>query len=197
MKQALVKIRAPLVAIVLVAVREKVLHQGGRLPILRVVTLQSFAERDYHRAVEECVFTVTLLVSAPARIASDIGVRRSDDDTALIVFRTLKNVARFVAFDLSGLPQDLRIPGLAKPNSLWEGRRRDSLWPAPFSWPTLRQTMNAFDVSTGLDTESRHAWICIETFDLLVDGHQREDVVDSLFDREIGILEGILLRRPR
>ena len=57
--------------------------------------------------------------------------------------------------------------------------------------------MNAFNVTTALNAETRHARICVETLDLLVDRHQREDVVDTLFDWQIGILEGMLRRRQR
>jgi hypothetical protein len=61
----------------------------------------------------------------------------------------------------------------------------------PFSWSTLRQPVNAFNVTTALDAETRHTRICIETLDLLVNRHQGKDVVDPLFDWKIGILEGI------
>src|ERR1044072_6813118 len=127
-----------------------------------MITLQAADERDNHHAVEDSVFAVALLVSAPARIASEISVGRSDDDPALVVFGTLKNIASFIAFDFSHLPQYLLVPGLAKPNSLWKGCRRNSLRVTPFSWTTLRQSVNAFDVATTLDTETRYAWICVE-----------------------------------
>jgi hypothetical protein len=53
--------------------------------------------------------------------------------------------------------------------------------------------MNAFDVTAGFDTESRNAGIRVETLNLLFDSHQREDVVDPLLDRKVGILKWILL----
>jgi hypothetical protein len=148
-----------------------VLHQRCGLPVLRIIALQAFAESDHHRAVEVRVFAVALFVSAPTRIASNVSVWRSDDDSTLAVFRTLKNVASFVAFNFASLPQYLRIPGLAKPNALWKGRRWNGQGVAPFSWSTLRQPVNAFDVSTALDAETRHTRICIEALDLLVDRH--------------------------
>ena len=66
-----------------------------------MLTLQTFGEGNDHRPVEECILAVTLLVSAPARIAAQIGVWRSDDDSALLIFRTLEDVTRFVTFDFS------------------------------------------------------------------------------------------------
>jgi hypothetical protein len=53
--------------------------------------------------------------------------------------------------------------------------------------------MNAFDVTAGFDTETRHTRVRIETLDLLIDRHQREDVVDALLERKVRILKWILL----
>ena len=162
-----------------------------------MITLQTFREGNDHRPVKECVLAIAFFVSAPARVAAQIGVGRSDHDSALFVFRTLKDVSSFVAFDFSGLPQDIGVPGFAESDSLWKRRARNRQRPAPLSWSTLRQSVNTFDVAAAFDTQARDARIGVETFDLLVECHQREDVVDSLFDWEIRVLEGILLRWRR
>src|SRR5689334_7618356 len=158
-----------------------------------MITLQTLCEGDHHRAVEERVLTVAFLGASPTRIASDVGIRRSDHDSALVIFRTLKNVASFVAFDLPGLFQQLRIPRLAEPDALLKRRRRNRQRSSPLAWTTLRQPVNAFDVTARCDPETRHTRICIETLDLLVDRHQRENVVDALLDRKVRILKRILL----
>src|SRR4030095_14283505 len=98
------------------------LHQRGGSPVFRVIALQTFREGDNHRAVEICVFAVTLLRAPPTRVAPQIGVGRSDYDSALLIFRTLKDVTSFVAFDFAGLSQDVGVPGFTEPNALREGR---------------------------------------------------------------------------
>src|ERR1700752_934914 len=168
------------------------LHQSGSLPILRVITLQAFAERNNHRAVEICIFAVAFLVPAPTWITPNISLGRSDYDPARVVLRALKNVASLVSFNLTCLSQYILIPGFTKPNTLWKRRRRNGLGSTPFSWSTLSQSVNAFDVSACPDAESRHTRISMERRDLLLDRHQRKDVVNSLFDREVWVLKGIL-----
>src|SRR6185369_11027483 len=173
------------------AVREKVLHQRGGLQVFRMIALQTFRERNHHRAVEKRIFTVAFLGPAPARIASDISVRRSDHDTALVILRTLKHVASFVAFDLSCLFQQLRVPRFTESDSLLKRRGRNGQRTSPLSWTALSESMNAFDVTTRFDTQTRNARVRVETFNLLVHRHQRKDVVEALFDWEIRVLEWI------
>src|SRR5215208_6366936 len=143
-----------------------------------MIALQTFAEGNDHRPVEECVFAIALLIPAPTWIAADIRVRRSDYDTALFIFGTLKHVTRFIAFDFSGLSQDIGVPGFAEPDPLWKRRARNGQGPTPLSWSTLGQPVNAFGVATAFNAQARHARIGVETLDLLVDCHQREDVID-------------------
>src|SRR6185369_11537529 len=162
-----------------------------RLPVGRMIALQTFTKSDDERAVEKCVLAVALFCSAPTWIAPEVGIWRADYDSALVILRTLKDVTGFVTLDLSGLFQQLGIPRFSETDSLRKRRARHSQRPAPFAWATLRQTVNAFDVPAGLDAKSKHARIRVETLDLLVERHRREDVVDSLFDGKIGILEWI------
>src|SRR6185295_19577535 len=50
---------------------------------------------------------------------------------------------------------------------------------------------------TAFDAEARHTRIGVQTLNLFVERHQGENVVDSLLDREIGILKRILNRLGR
>jgi hypothetical protein len=56
--------------------------------------------------------------------------------------------------------------------------------------------VDALGASGIRNAEARHAAIT-QAIDLLVEGHEREDIVNALFGSEVGILEGIfVLRRP-
>src|SRR5688572_23128892 len=147
------------------------LHQSSCLPIGRMITLQALGEGNNHRAIEICVLAVAFLVSAPARITPQVCVGRPDYYSALLIVGALKNVTSFVALNVSHLFHSFGIPGFSKSDSLRECCTRNGERLPPFSWTTLSKPVNTFDVSTSFDTEARHAWIGIETFDLFFKRH--------------------------
>src|ERR1700722_9279080 len=93
-------------------------QQRRALPIMRIITLQSVDERNDHRAVEEWIFAVTFFRSAPTRVAAQIRVRRKNDESALVIFFTLRDVTRLVAFCRGGLLQNVWIPRFAQTDFL-------------------------------------------------------------------------------
>src|SRR4051812_33838813 len=127
-----------------------------------MIALQALDESHNERAVEVCVFAVTFFGPAPTRVAPEIGVGRSDHDSALVVFGTLKDVPRLVSFDGPGLFEQLHVPRFAEADSLLKRRARHGQRPAPFAWSTLSQAVNAFDVAARLDAKPRYAGIRVE-----------------------------------
>ena len=69
-EEALVEVRGVEIAIVLVAVRQEVLHQRGCLPILRMVALQTLGVGYNHAGNQEGVFAKAFLRPSPARVAA-------------------------------------------------------------------------------------------------------------------------------
>src|SRR5688572_33428693 len=136
-----------------------------------MVTLQTFCKGDDQCAIQVCVFPVALLVSSPARITSPISVWRPDYNSTLVVLGALKDVTSFVPFNLSDLAQQIGIPCFAKADPLRKGCARNRQRAAPFSWSTLRQSVNAFDVPTSFNTQTRNIGIGVKTLNLLFQRH--------------------------
>src|SRR5262245_30972913 len=112
-----------------------------------MISLQPFYEGHYHRSVEVSIFSVALFRASPTRISSQICIRSSNDDSALVVLRALKNVAGLGTLYLTDLPQYVGVPGFPQSNTLWEGRCRHGVRTTPLSRTTLCETVNAFAVS--------------------------------------------------
>src|SRR6266498_286211 len=125
-------------AVILIAVSEEVLHECGCLPVSLVVALQPLHKSDNHRAIEIGIFSIAFFSSAPTRIATQISIRRANNDSALMVFATLKDVPRFVTFNRSRLPQNIRIPRFAKADALRKRRGRNRRRASPFAGSALR-----------------------------------------------------------
>ena len=51
----------------------------------------------------------------------------------------------------------------------------------------------SFNVAGSLDAEPRHVGAGAEAGDFFFEGHQGDDVIHALFDRQVGILEGVLV----
>ena len=61
---------------------------------------------------------------------------------------------------------------------------------------TLNHTVNAIRTADVRHTESRNSGVRAETIDLLLSGHQREEVVDALFSGQVGSVKRIVLQVP-
>ena len=92
----------------------------------------------------------------------------------------------------SGLPNEIRIPGLAHSGRLRKLRRWN--WrQLQLAAAALNYTMNAFGAAVAGDSESRDTRLHTKTVDLFVDRHQREDVVDPLLRRQLRIKKRIFV----
>ena len=69
-EEALVEVRGVEIAVVLVAVRQEVLHQRGCPPILRMIALQTLGVSDDHAGNQEGVLAEAFLRPSPARVAT-------------------------------------------------------------------------------------------------------------------------------
>ena len=190
--QPLVEVRRGVLARVLVAVRQEVLQERGRLPVAWVVALQTPSERDGQRASVEGVLAVDLLGAAPARVAREVGVRRAYDQAGPLVLPALVEIARLLGLLGRDPPDELGIPRRAEAVGLRELRRRGGIAAAPVARPALRDTVVALDVRRADDAEPWHRRAHCESVDLLGQGHAPDQVADPFLDRQVGVLEGIL-----
>ncbi len=166
------------------------------MPVFRIVALQALHEGRRHGAVEERIFAIDLLAAAPARIARQVGLRSPQHEDLPAVFRGLGDITRLVAFHAGGLLHNFRVPGFAHAGwlrKLGSGDRRQ----IALATAALDNAVNAFGTADITDAEARHAGLCAEDVDFLIDSHQGEDIVDALFGRQIRILERILILRHR
>lgn len=123
-EQAAAEVRRSAVSAELVAVREKMLHQSGRFPVARIVTLQSldFCHRQF--GDKKGVLAEGLLRASPARVTRKVGVRSPYDESFPVDARMLGIIARLLG-NLRGNPADeVTVPGLPQPVSLREDGRR-------------------------------------------------------------------------
>jgi hypothetical protein len=111
----------------------------------------------------------------------------------------LEDVAGFVALDRGGLAEQLRIPGFAEPHGLRKLRRRDrfQVLAAPSTRAAKRDAVETFHVAGAVDAQARDTRVSAERCDLFLQRHQRKNVVDAGFCRQIGILERVpMMLRP-
>ena len=194
------------VAVVLVAVRQEVLHQGRAPPILGVVALDALHLGGDHFAHQVRVFAETLLGAAPARVAGDIGIRGPENQRFPGVVLGIEPglIGHDVADDTGHFP----VPGLADAVGLREGRavavlRLGTPGPSAAELAGVAQAGQvgvtaAHDAVDGLrgagagDAEARNAH-AHDRGDLLIDGHQGNGVVQPFLLGELRILERIFL----
>src|SRR5215831_17927636 len=100
---------------ILIAVGEKVFQQGGRLPVVRVIPLQSLDERGRHRAVEEWVFAIDLLAASPTGVTREVRLRAPKLENLPIVPGRLRDKTRLEALHAGSLPNEVGIPRGAQP----------------------------------------------------------------------------------
>ena len=202
-QQPLVEIGRTAHAAVFIAIGQEVLHQGGGQIILGVVTLEPAHERGGEGAVQESIFAVALLRSAPARIAAEVRIGCANHQrrgAAATAARGLVEPARFVAFLGGGFLENLRVPSFAEPDRLNERGGLGGIGTIGFA---ARQPMQTLDLVVAVDAQpaKRRAGtvtpaevvVGAQDIDLLLRRQQRQDVGDPFLYREIGILEGILV----
>ena len=175
---------------IFVLVSQEVLQQRRSLPVLRIVALDSFRERDRHRPVEEWILAIHFFAASPARIARQIRLRTPVHQNLAIVLRCLGDVACFESFDATRLADQVRIPGVAHARRLRKLCSGDGL--ASEALLALHHAVNPFRAADVGHAEARHARACSKTVDLLLGRHQRQQIVDALVFRQTGIVEGIL-----
>ena len=194
-EQAGVEIGGGVVASVLVAVGAEVLHQRGGLPVARMIALQALDEGDGHGAVEPGILAVALFGAAPADIAADVGVGRAHDQAAAVILGALVAVADFLGLDLGDLFHRSGVPSFAEADRLAEGGGGDGCWPAPVARAAEGQAVEAFNVLDAVEAEARDpcAGAGAQKLDLLIQRHPADQVVDALFDREVGVEVGVFV----
>ena len=197
-QQPLIEIGGRPVAPILVAVGQKMLQQRRRQPVLRVIALQTLDHRHHHGPVEEGVLAETFFGAPPARVSSQVGIRRAHHQPAAVPgLFALENVACLVAFHAAGLANQLRVPRLAHADRLRELRGRDRRRPSPSAGSAQRQAVQALHVARAVYAEARHTGIGAQAEDLFVHCHQRDDVAHPLLNRQIRVLKWILILRGR
>src|ERR1019366_2701001 len=123
-EKTIIEIRRRVRPTVFVFICEKVLHQRCGAPAFWIDPLQSTNEPNSHRTDEVRVFSHRFFRSPPARVAAQIDVRSSQDDTSKTEGRILVIKARLFALECSDLVHKRRIPGFAQALLL----RKDRCW---------------------------------------------------------------------
>ena len=193
------------VAVVLVAVREEVLHQRGAPPVARVVALDALHLGGDHFAHQVRVLAEALLGAAPAGVAGKVGVRRPEDQALPGIVLGIET--GFVGHHVADGAGHLAVPGLPDAVSLREGGAvavfgRGTSGPIAelagiaevrqFGVSAAHDAVDRFG-GTGIgDPEARNA-LADQGGDLLVDRHQGNRIVQALLFGKLRILEGILL----
>jgi len=188
-EEALVEVGGGAFAKILVAVSQEVLEQCCRLPVLRIVSLQSFDKSNGHRPVEERILPIDLFAAAPARIARQIGLRSPEHQNLAIVLCGLSNESRFIALDARSFENQLGIPRLTHAWRLGELRGCDRF--ALVLRFALDDPVDAFRVPKAHDAEPRHPGVGAQAADLLVNRHEGEQVVDPPLRGQRRIVEWI------
>ena len=167
----------------LVVVGDEVLEGRGRLDVPGVVALQTLDDGNRQGAVEEGVLAVRLLVAAPARFPPQVHHRRPYGQADALSVGLHVVDPRFVSYRRAHLPQQVRIPGGSHPDILRKLRGRDTPSAGP---PEAVQALG--EVGESLDAETfdgrRHL---AQEGDLLVQGHQGDQVVHPLLERQFRI----------
>lgn len=94
-----------------------------------------------------------------------------------------------MAFDAGGLTDDVRVPGFSHAGRLRELRGGNGA--AVAAGLALDYAVDAFGATEAGDAETRDGSVGAEAVDLLVGGHEGEDVVDALFSGEGGVFEWV------
>ena len=196
-EQPLVELRVRRHAPVLVRVREEVLQQRGRLPVLRVVPLDAAGEGRRHHAVEERVLAIDLLGAAPAGVPREVGLRAPDHQHGEHGLAALRDVPRFGSLHAAGPADEVRVPGRPHAGRLRKLGRRDGRH-APLRHAPLDEAVNALGGPEARHAQPRHARAeAPESLQLLVGGHERQQVREALVGGKVGVPEGRRLRRGR
>ena len=179
--------------------------------MVRVVTLQATHKRHGHGSGEKGIFSVGFFAASPTRVSRQIGVRSANDNALAAMSRArtvpgasdlifaLKNVTRFVAFDRRCLLQQVRIPSLTQANRLRKlrGWVRLEAAPLPSARTSIGHTVQSLNVAGAVDAQPRNIRRGAERTDLFFRRHQREDVIDTSFNRQARILKRISIRLRR
>ena len=201
----LVKTGVRLVAAVLVAIGEEMLHQGRAPPVGGIVALDAFHLGGDHFAHEVRVLAEALLGAAPTGVARKVGVRRPEDQALPGIVLGIESslIGHHVTDDVGHFP----VPGLPHAIGLREGgavavlRLRTARPVAELAGvPEIREFGVAapHDAVDGLgcagagDAKTRNA-LPDDGHDLFIDGHQGHGVIQPLVLGQFRILEGILL----
>ncbi len=170
------------------------LEQRGRLPVFRIVALEAAGEGRRHGAVEEGIFAVNLFAASPARVAAEVRLGAPEHEDLPVVLGGLGDKASLVALYAGGLAHQRGIPGGAHARGLRELRGGDGF--APPSRLALHHAVNAFGTADIGNAETRNSGAHAEAVDLLIDGHERQQIVDALGGGQIGIVKREVLKMP-
>lgn len=112
----------------------------------------------------------------------------------LLIFRGLKDISGFVAFDGGNPFYCFRIPGLGQSDRLGEDCRRDRIDLPPVARTPFRQAVQPLNLPAAGDAKPGDTGIGAQAFYFFLPGHQGNDIVYPLLNRHAGILKRVYLR---
>src|ERR1035438_9615978 len=157
--------------------------------MLRIGTLQALREGDGQRADEKRVFAVRLFSSPPSRVATQIGVRSTNNYAAPIEDWILVVVPRLISFQGADLPDEIRIPRRAESLFLRKRRGRHRL-PAATSPPrrtAQRQSMKTLYLAGKDNPQTGNLRMVRHQIDFLFEGQAVQQVGDALVVAQLRI----------
>src|SRR5450755_2622515 len=131
------------------------------------------------------------LSAAPTRVAGEIRLGAPEHQDLAIVLCSLRDETRFVAFHATRLTHQVGVPGFAHARGLRELRGGDGCPDKTALGTALNYAVYSFGAAKVRDAQPRHPGAGAKTIDFLFYRHERKKIVDSLFDRQGWILEGI------
>ena len=196
-EEPLVEVRRTRCASVLILIRQKMLHQTGSLPVLRIRPLQAARESHRQRPHQKRVLSVRLLRASPARIAAQVGIGRAHHHAPARRHRVLVVVARLVALLRPSLFNQLRIPRGAHALFLRKSCRRQiaASAAAPIRRPAQRQSMQPFHLAAEHQPQPRKLRMVRHQLDLLRQRQPLQQIVDACLVAQLGIAKRIVRLR--
>ncbi len=199
-KKPIIEIRRRMRASVLVLIRQEMLHQRRRLPVLRIRSLQPLSKRHRQRSHQIGILAERLFRPSPARIAAQIRIRRPHHNSAAIENRILVEVARLVSLRATPIFfRQIWIPRRAQSLLLRKCRRRRRLSSprCPIRRPAQRQPMQPFHLSRKNDPQPRKLRMVRHQLNLFIERQPPQQVLNARAVRERCVSKRIVSLCPR
>ena len=108
-----------------------------------------------------------------------------------MVVGALKQIARLVTFHRASLAEHVWVPSFGHADGLGENGRGKGRMRRKITGSALGEAMKSFHVTHGLDAEARHAGTLAKERHFLIQRHQRNNVGDAHFLRQVRVLKRI------